>query len=206
MINDTQHFFIIESAPDGKGIPYFIDKEWTPELPNHEFYDAPPCESEFAVSYELKAKTTQLKGDYLVDENLASLDMILLCKKLDIKNIGIPINVLLQRGKKTDKDYFLFFLLDYISILDENGSIYEISVDPETGKLNTPEERGLNKIYYESISHFEIKSGITKHLFICNEIAAPVCSLLFKQEYERLGLTGISFRPIDDSYSYSAWD
>ena len=138
MTSDSQHFFIIESAPDGKGIPYFIDKEWIPELPDYEFYDSPPCKSEFAASYKLKAKVTQLSGDYLVDENLVSSSMILLCEKLKINNIGIPTDILLQRRKKTDKEYFLFFLLDCISIMEKNKSIYEISVDNETGKFNTP--------------------------------------------------------------------
>ncbi|MGX7655344.1 hypothetical protein [Shewanella putrefaciens] len=41
---NPQAFFIVQSDPDGKGIPYFMDKNWTPELPDYEIYDSPPCE------------------------------------------------------------------------------------------------------------------------------------------------------------------
>ena len=205
MSTNLQPFFIVQSDPDGKGIPYFMDKHWTPELPDYEFYDSPPCEGDFLNAYSLKAKTYQLNGDYLVDENLVSNEMLYLCEKLNIKCIRIPVDINLHRGVRPQKKYFLFFPLSYLSILDKDESTYTISIDLDSGKLNTQEERGLKKTYYESIDKFKIKNNIHEHLFFCNEIAASVCSIQFKNEYETLGLTGVSFKEINDNYQYSAW-
>ena len=202
---NLQPFFIVQSDPDGKGIPYFMDKHWTPELPDYEFYDSPPCEGDFLNAYSLKAKTYQLNGDYLVDENLVSNEMLYLCEKLNVKCIRIPVDINLHRGFRPQKKYFLFFPLSYLSILDKDESTYAISIDLDSGKLNTQEERGLKKTYYESIDKFKIKNNIREHLFFCNEIAASVCSIQFKNEYETLGLTGVSFKEINDNYQYSAW-
>lgn len=182
-----------------------MDKHWTPELPDYEFYDSPPCEVDFLNAYSLKAKTYQLNGDYLVDENLVSNEMLYLCEKLNIKCIRIPVDINLHRGVRPQKKYFLFFPLSYLSILDKDESTYTISIDLDSGKLNTQEERGLKKTYYESIDKFKIKNNIHEHLFFCNEIAASVCSIQFKNEYEALGLTGVSFKEINDNYQYSAW-
>ncbi|MGI2102660.1 imm11 family protein [Shewanella oncorhynchi] len=203
---NLQPFFIVQSDPDGKGIPYFMDKHWTPELPDYEFYDSPPCEGDFLNAYSLKAKTYQLNGDYLVDENLVSNEMLYLCEKLNVKCIRIPVDINLHRGVRPQKKYFLFFPLSYLSILDKDESTYTISIDLDSGKLNTQEERGLKKTYYESIDKFKIKNNIREHLFFCNEIAASVCSIQFKNEYEALGLTGVIFKAINDNYQYSAWD
>lgn len=202
---NLQPFFIVQSDPDGKGIPYFMDKHWTPELPDYEFYDSPPCEGDFLNAYSLKAKTYQLNGDYLVDENLVSNEMLYLCEKLNVKCIRIPVDINLHRGVRPQKKYFLFFPLSYLSILDKDESTYTISIDLDSGKLNTQEERGLKKTYYESIDKFKIKNNIREHLFFCNEIAASVCSIQFKNEYEALGLTGVIFKAINDNYQYSAW-
>lgn len=202
---NLQPFFIVQSDPDGKGIPYFMDKHWTPELPDYEFYDSPPCEVDFFNAYSLKAKTYQLNGDYLVDENLVSNEMLYLCEKLNVKCIRIPVDINLHRGFRPQKKYFLFFPLSYLSILDKDESTYTISIDLDSGKLNTQEERGLKKTYYESIDKFKIKNNIREHLFFCNEIAASVCSIQFKNEYEALGLTGVSFKEINEHYQYSAW-
>lgn len=206
MSTNLQPFFIVQSDPDGKGIPYFMDKHWTPELPDYEFYDSPPCEGDFLNAYSLKAKTYQLNGDYLVDENLVSNEMLYLCEKLNVKCIRIPADINLHRGVRPQKKYFLFFPLSYLSILDKDESTYTISIDLDSGKLNTQEERGLKKTYYESIDKFKIKNNIREHLFFCNEIAASVCSIQFKNEYEALGLTGVSFKEINEHYQYSAWN
>lgn len=198
-------FFSLKYSPNGQGVPYFIDKDWTPELPDYDFYNFPPCVSDFLTKYDVKIKETKLDGDYLLEDELVSDDFRILCEELDVKCICIPVNVRLQRNKTPEKKYNLFFLTAYISILDQGNSVFNISIDPETGKLNNPEERGLHKVFYDSIDLFKIREDINEHLFFCNEIAAPVCSSDFKEEYENRGLTGITFIEIDDDYKYSAW-
>ncbi|MEI7418789.1 MULTISPECIES: hypothetical protein [Pectobacterium] len=205
MKNREKSFFIVQFSPDGNGVPYFMDKDWSPELPDYDLYNSPPVERLFSESYILKAKTKTLDGDYLVEDNLISMDMYGLCKELNVRCISIPVDIELYRKKVPAKKYFLFFLRSYLSIMDRDNSIYEVSVDHETGKFNTPEDRGLEKTYYESIDLFEIKEEINEHLFFCNEIAAPVCSDIFKSKFELLGLKGVGFKEINSDYKYSAW-
>lgn len=199
-------FFVLKYSPDGKGIPSFIDKIWTPELPDYDFYNFAPCAKSFLAKYDVKIKATKLDGDYLPEDELVSDSIRILCEELDVKCICIPVDVRLQRNRTPEKKYNLFFLTSYISILDQEHSVFNISIDPETGKLNTPEDRGLHKVFYDSIDLFKVRDDIDENLFFCNEIAAPVCSSAFKDEYENRGLTGITFIKIDDNYKYDAWE
>ena len=64
---------------------------------------------DFLNAYSLKAKTYQLNGDYLVDENLISNEMLCLCEKLNVKCIRIPVDINLHRGVRPQKKYFLFY-------------------------------------------------------------------------------------------------
>ncbi|MBW7983483.1 imm11 family protein [Enterobacillus tribolii] len=206
MNEPTKNYYIIQYSPDDEGVPHFMDKTWTPALPGYDIYTAPPHQNDFAKKYALKAKSYQLNGDYLLNDNLVSHEFIELCNSLNVNFFYIPTDVQLLRSKVPSKEYYLFFLLDYLSILDQNKSIFTISKDINSGKLNTPEDKGLNKTYYDAIDLFHIKDDVSKHLFFCQEISQPVCSQEFKVKFESLGLKGIEFILIDDNYKYDAWE
>ncbi|PHM73080.1 imm11 family protein [Xenorhabdus kozodoii] len=206
MTHTENDFFIVKYSPDGVGIPYFMDKEWNPELPSYDIYKKPPSLEELADKYNIKIKSNQLDGDFFVKDRLVSLDILNLCKELKINCITVPVTIQLYRNKTPKKQYFLFFLSDYISILDPEKSIFSISRDIYTDKLDTPEDKGLDKIYYEKIDKFHIKEDISKHLFFCQELSKPVCSNVFKEKFESLNLKGVEFEIIDDNYKYDAWD
>jgi len=197
-MKSRDEFFIVNSAPGEPGVPYFFDKDWMPDLPDcfADFYTSPLDESMFSGHYALRAKTYQLNGDFFIDDHLASRQMCDMCARLDVDYIHIPVDVSLYRGKVPEKKYFLFFLKKYISILDADKSIYKICSDSE----------GLEHTYYDSIDLFKIRGGVVDNLFFCKELMMPVCSGLFKDECEKLGLTGFAFQPLDDTYRYSAWD
>ncbi|MBQ4775585.1 MULTISPECIES: hypothetical protein [Pectobacterium] len=197
-------FFIVEFVPDGKGVPHFFDKDWIPDLPDYSFYDFPPCGDKFSSHYSLKAKTSNLSGDYFIEDDLASMDMCVLCDKLNVKFIRIPVEVELYRGRTPNKKYFLFFLKSYLSILDEERSIYSKSTDLKNENFNVSGED--ERFFYDSIELFKVKDSVSENLFFCNELMLPVCSAVFKEECERLGLEGVGFKPLDDNYKYSAWD
>ncbi|WP_120807061.1 DUF1629 domain-containing protein [Yersinia sp. IP36721] len=205
MSNAENEFFVIEYAPDDAGIPHFMDKEWTPELPGYDLFTAPPSLDDFSDNYAVKVKSYKLDGDYLLNDNLISFEMLMLNSELNVKCISIPVNVYLYKNKAPLKKYFLFYLSSYLSIMDESKSVFTISKDIETGELNTPEAKGLDKVYYEKIDKFKVKDDIKEHLFFCKEISKPVCSLLFKRNFEMLKLTGVTFEKIDDNYKYDAW-
>jgi len=96
-------------------------------------------------------------------------------------------------------------LLDYIEALDQSNSRYSVSRDVDSGLLNTKEERGLDKTYYDEIDLFIVKKEIKSNLFFCQELSKPVCSKLFKEKFEIHKLKGIEFKAIDESFKYDAW-
>ncbi|EPN1381957.1 MULTISPECIES: imm11 family protein [Providencia] len=206
MINSENEFFVIEYSPNDEGIPYFMDQEWVPELPNYDLFTAPPLPEDFSDNYAVKIKAYKLDGDYFSNDNLISSDMLILLSELKVKCISIPVKVRLYKNKTPSKEYYLFYILSYLSIMDESKSIFTISKDIETGEFNTLDEKNLEKIYYERIDKFKIRDDIHEHLFICNEISKPVCSSLFKNKFESLKLCGVKFEKIDDNYKYDAWE
>lgn len=206
MSSNQNCFFIVQFIPGGAGVPPFFGKDWTPELPDYTFYDSPPREETFATSYRLKAKTISLNGDYFVEDHLASMAMCDLCERLNVKFFHIPVEIDLYRGKTPKKSYYLFFLKSYISILDRESSIYSLSNDMENANLNTSKPSERTRLFYDSIELFKVKASISENLFFCNELMLPVCSKVFKDECERLGLEGVGFKPLDESYKYSAWE
>lgn len=206
MTSSSKVYYIVEVLPDGKGVPHFMGKKWIPDLPDYDIYSLPPNVGDFKQEYILNAKAYQLDSDYAINDNLASFDFLELCRQFDVKCIEVPVVINLLRGKVPGKDYYLFFLLDYLSILDQESSIFTISEDIDTGKLNTPEDRGLNKIYYDRIERFIVRGDLSEHLFLCNEISKPVCSVEFMKEFEARGFKGIKFTALDDSYNYDAWE
>lgn len=205
MTHSESEFFVIEYSPNDEGIPHFMDKEWVPELPDYDLFTAPPSPDDFADGYTVKVKSYKLDGDYFPNDNLISSDMLMLLSELNVKCISIPTAVGLYKSKAPSKRYYLFYILSYLSIMDESESIFTISTDIETGELNTPEAKGLDKIYYEKIDKFKVKSDIKEHLFFCREISKPVCSSTFKSRYESLKLSGVKFKKIDGNYKYDAW-
>lgn len=205
MNNTTEQFYVMEYLPDDAGSPYFMDKEWSPELPDYDIFTAPPSATNFSPAYRLRASTTQLDSDFLVNDNLVSFDFLKLCEESLVRSIHIPVEVSLLKKKQPKKEYYLFFLLDYIEMLDKEKSNYTISQDIESGLLNTPEARGLDKTYYDTIHLFIVRKELKNNLFFCQELSKPVCSKYFKEQFETFNLKGVEFKPIDENFKYDAW-
>ena len=202
MVNKNQ-FYVIDYSPDGKKLPLYIDKVFTPELPYFDIFIAPPKQNEFAKAYVLDTSVQEIEGDYFVEDDIASERLVQLCRSMNINFISIPLEI---KSREVHCNYNLFYLADYISIIDTEKSIYEISKDLETGRLNTPDEMGLDKVYYENITRFIVKDNIDKDLFFCKDIIKHVCSENFKETFERNKLSGVSFTPINNEYTFDAWE
>jgi hypothetical protein len=195
----------MEYTPDGLGSPYFMDKNWAPELPDYDIFVAPPTINDFESKYVLKVDSAHLDGDYLVSDNLASSLFLDLCKEFGVNLICRPLEVQLLNKKSPEKKYFLFFLADYMEILDKEKSTYIVSTDIDSGLPDTPEDRGLDKTYYDKIDVFIVNDNVSSNLFFCQDISKPVCSGEFKNKFEALGLKSIEFHPLDESFRYDAW-
>ncbi len=205
MNKTTEQFYVMEYLPDNAGNPFFMDKTWDPELPDYDIFMSPPNACDFSSLYRLRASTIQLDGDYLINDNLVSSDFIKVCEECFANNIHIPVDISLLKNKKPEREYYLFFLLDYIEALDQSNSRYSVSRDIDSGLLNTKEERGLDKTYYDEIERFIVKKEIKTNLFFCQELSKPVCSKFFKERFEIYNLKGIEFKAIDESFKYNAW-
>ena len=109
MNNKSDQFYVMEYLPDDAGSPYFMDKEWSPELPYYDIFTAPPSATDFSPAYRLRASATQLASDFLVNDNLVSFDFLKLCEESLVRSIHIPVEVSLLKKKQPKKEYYLFF-------------------------------------------------------------------------------------------------
>ncbi|CAI3926296.1 imm11 family protein [Commensalibacter communis] len=198
-------FFALEASQDERGNNYYI----TP--PDFQNYKADPYRyhySEFETIstyhfdnfYQAKIKENQLTADFYVQSNLASKEFNVLLDQLDIKHRSIPLDIVLYRNKKPSKQYFLTFVTDIISILDEGQSDFRISIDQYTNKPII--EKGFT--IYETISNFIIDETKVnqKHLFYCADTQSLMCSSYFKDRYIKQNLIGINFKEINSKFKY----
>ena len=98
--NLIEEYYVMEYQPDGTGSPYFMEKIWEPELPDYDIFTAPPGPSDFQSGYHLKAAASLLDGDFLISDNLVSLDFYKLCSKFSVNSIHIPVEI--ELCKKTN--------------------------------------------------------------------------------------------------------
>ncbi|MDR7343347.1 hypothetical protein J2X14_001759 [Pantoea alhagi] len=206
MKENNNKFYILQYNPEDAGLPPYIDKKYTPDLPCFDIFTSPPKEEYFIDRYKLRTSVKDMSGDYFLDDDIVSSDLMKMCQGLNVAFLSFPLDIVLNGRKKPSKNYNLFYLKKYISILDIEESSYEISRDLDSGKLNTPQEMGLDKVYYEKITNFVIKKDINEDLFFCTDIIKPVCSEKFKYLFQEKCFSGINFIPIDNRYSYDAWD
>lgn len=196
-----KNYYVISYLPDGKDCPYFVEKDWVPQLPYFDIYRNPPDRELFSDKYVLQAKTTRLNGDFLIEDDIASERAIQLISDFNTPYFSIPIEVNLQRGKVPKKKYELFYLTQYISILDIDGSIFATAASPGS----PPESDNSGRMYFDRIDKFHVRKDIESDLFFCIDISKAVCSGEFKSEYEARSLTGLKFTPIDESFVYDPW-
>ncbi|WNY83039.1 hypothetical protein NNQ28_01075 [Cronobacter dublinensis] len=115
---------------------------------------------------------------------------------LNVEYLNVPLKIELSNRVGLSKNYNLFYLKKYVSIIDKDKSEYEID------DFITDDE----KIYFSKIDRFVVKEGVNDHLFFCTDIGKPVCSLYFKERFAKQGLVGIDFIGIDSNYRYDEWD
>lgn len=203
MMADMKKFYIVKYSPDGKGAPYFFDKHFEPDLPEYDMFNVPPNPGAFEKNYKLRALTSEISADFLPDDNMVSKAVLNVCEELGVNFLARPLDVTLSKKKKSVKEYFLFFLQDYISILDRASSVYKEGQD--FSQVDDQERKFPERHFYDKIDHFVVQGSIIKDLFWCLDVSQPVCSDVFKRNFLELGLAGIEFVPIDSNYIYDPW-
>lgn len=196
-------FFVIERKPDA-GVPKFFEKIWSPDLPLFHFPSGKINKNEFIARYSVKAKTYKMTGDYFKSDYIASDRFVEMCENFGVDFISAIADVTLYKDKRPERIYYFFMPIERVDLLDEENSVFSISKDLETGKLQT-RESGLDSTYYDKIDLFVAKKDVGRDLFLCTELKETVCSARFRKSFEDAGMSGIGFKPIDQNFRYDPW-
>mgnify|MGYP000997315391 CR=1 FL=1 len=200
-----KNYYIMDFLPDGLGVPYFLDKHWSPELPTFDIFSSPPDESLFDDIYKVRILADFMDGDYFPDDNLVSGDMLLLLEKYKVNFFSREVDITLSKKNKPKKKYNLFFLKDYIYLLNKDESDFVLSDDLSCGVDESKKSDAPQEVFYDVIERFVVKDNVGSDLFFCKEISKPVCSEGFKEEYTALNMKGVKFIPIDEKYKFDPW-
>lgn len=91
-----------------------MDKEWGPELPDYDIYTAPPGATNFCPVYRLRTNATQLDGNFLVNDNLVSVDFLKLCEQCQVRSIRIPVEASLLKENLRKNIIFYWIILRFL--------------------------------------------------------------------------------------------
>ncbi|KTC61798.1 imm11 family protein [Pseudomonas savastanoi] len=193
-----KRFYVISYEPDGEGAPFFFDLEWVPDLPTFHYPSGNPIEHSLTSHYRAIADTPKINADWLPDHFLSSNKLLTVCDKLGCSYISCPIELNIQ-GKISEKEYYFFAASDRINAMDVDKSTFTLDKNPKiTSMPNVPT--------YERIEKLVILKNIESDLFYFEEIHKVVCSSDFRDTYIKEGLSGLSFKKIDENYQYAPWD
>lgn len=191
--------YIISYEPNGEDAPYFFDLEWVPNLPTFHYPSANPIECSLIAHYRANADTPKINADWLPDHFLASKDLLAVCDWLGCSYISRPIELNIQ-GRASEKEYFFFVASDRINAMDLDRSTFTLDTNPKVDAFMS------NAAIYERIEKLVILKNIEADLFYFEEIHEVVCSNEFRNACMKKGLSGLSFKKIDEDYQYAPWD
>ncbi len=203
-----EYFEVIEGLDNNGNSYYLIPFDFENFKINPYYYTSPleydPLSYKFDELYNVKIKRHDLNADYYLLSNLGSENFIQLLNELDIKYRSIPLNITLNRNKIPEKKYFLIYIADIVSILNEDLSTFKLMQDKYSGEIII--ENGFKQ--YDEITKFLVNKEKVDgyHLFYCSDINKLVCSKTFKNKFIESGLKGIDFKKIDNTYKYYSVD
>ncbi|PHN51106.1 imm11 family protein [Pseudomonas syringae] len=194
-----REFYAIVYNPGSEGVPYFFDIEWVPDLPTFHYPSGNPIEHSLTSHYRAIADTPKINADWLPDHFLASKKLLEICDHLRCSYISRPIEINIQ-GKVSEKKYFFFVASDRINAIDLDMSTFTLDTNPkiDASIFNAPT--------YERIEKLVLLKNIESDLFYFEEIRKIVCSSDFREACIEKGLSGLSFKNLDEDYQYAPWD
>lgn len=207
-MTNEEYFEIIEGLDNNRNSYYLIPFDFENFKMDPYYYTSPlqedPLSYKFDESYNVKIKRHDLNADYYLLSNLGSENFIQLLNEFNIKYKSIPLDINLTRNKTPEKKYFLIYIADIISILNEKLSTFKLMHDKYSGEIII--EKGFKQ--YDEITKFSIdkEKAHGYDLFYCSEINKLVCSKKFKNKFMKNSLKGIDFKKIDNDYTYYSVD
>lgn len=191
--------YVISYEPNDEGAPYFFNLEWMPDLPTFHYPSENPMDRSLTSHYRAVAETPRINADWLPDHFLASGDLLSVCDCLGCSYISRPIELNIQ-GKVSEKKYFFFVASSRINAMDLDKSEFTLDTNPKSDSSMS------NNPTYERIEKLVVLKNIDSDLFYFEEIHEVVCSSRFRDAYVKEGLSGLSFKKIDEDYKYAPWD
>lgn len=200
-------YFAVRYDSTGEGCPivltgfFNIDEfEWEP-------FEPCPTKIKVAKNYELSLSGLEMplgKLDfdyYQLGGEYVSLKFLKLCDTLRISYRAIPLKINLN-DESRENEFFIFLPGESLAALDRDKSVFEQSVDCDTGlAIQSPLYSGA--VSYDSVTRFVLSEALSSDLFRCQETLEIFCSEKFMVAAQEL--KGIKFDPIDESYRYDAW-
>jgi hypothetical protein len=202
-------YYAIKYAPDGKGCPYLLSGDFTPDDWEFENVEPLPLEIEVMQKYSLKISTSEIKFldfDYYDNEpRLVSNRFLEVCDELKVLFKAIPLWITLKKGVDIGDEYNFFHAGKNLGLLDLQQSVYTVERMVENGEVMANHAFPSYPIY-SRIEKFVTKEDEFPALFFCIEIMRLVCDEAFYQRATEAGLKGLEFVAIDEAYVYDFWD
>lgn len=202
-------YYVIKYVPDGKGCPYLLSGDFTPDDWEFENVEPNPLEIEVAEKYSLKVTASEIKlldFDYYDNEpRLVSNRFLEVCCQLGVPFKAIPLRITLKKGMDVGDKYNFFLAGENVGLLNQQQSIYTVERMVENGEVM------VNHIFpsypiYSKIEKFIPREDRFPPLFFCIEIMRLVCDEAFYQRATEAGLKGLEFIAIDENYFYNFWE
>jgi len=202
------NFFVVQYQGGTQGCPFHLPGGLNQERLEWDLYEKNPFDitikKEYvytvtdpdieSIEFDLYGSGTKFVSDKFLD----------MCVELNVKFRAIPLEIVLNGKRISNKKYFLFIPGDYNALMDVLASDFSEELDVESGGVM------MNKIFpshpiYSKINRFVPKFGITSHFFRCIELMDLVCTREFMSKTHEKKLHGIRFVPIDDTYRFDPW-
>jgi len=180
---------------------------WTAKMdfsPNEFFWDDVSVPKDIDVGYTLRIKYLRMKEihvDYFRSSTpIVSEKVKRLCDEFGVNCQFVPVKIWVNKWQSDTLFYFLL-LRDFVSIVDEDQSTYEIWQDRVTGE-NSYYTNFPDMPEFKKITNLVLKDKSTPNFFMAPEIGSRVCTERFKKETEKTGLKGIIFEELTPDFRY----
>ena len=202
------NFFVVQYQRGAQGCPFHLPGELNQERLEWDPFEKNPFSVVIMKEYVYTVTDPEIKSiefDFYGPEmKIVSDEFLEVCVELNVKFRAIPLEIVLNGKKISNKKYFIFLPGDYDALMDVLASNFSEELDLESGGVM------MNRIFpsysiYSKIDRFVPKSGITSHFFRCIELMDLVCTREFMSKAHEKKLHGIRFVPIDDTYRFDPW-
>ncbi|WP_312511701.1 hypothetical protein [Massilia sp.] len=200
--------YVLEYEADGHGCPYFIAEEREPSEWEWDSIDPNSAAVPVKKNYSVKITDTEISDMdfdfYGTGTKYVSSLFIDVCNSLLVDFRCIPVEIEYSDGSRPKKDYSIFLPAVHLPLMDLERSNFEVEKVVETGEAMT--HRYFPGVpFFSKIDKFTLKDIPIPPLFECVELGRLVCNATFRNRALQVGLRGVNFIGIDESFTYDPW-